>query len=126
MEYHSTPAMSALRRFAAALMIFAVVVASLGSTARELAFGPVVAKISVAELVKPHAGVPKPCRSAVLPGAVNTCPLASLALTGFPTTEPGQTVPDAPVHALLWRIMNSRLPAQCGGPSPYRPPCPIV
>lgn len=126
MEYLSTSTTSRLRRFAAALMIVVVAVASLGSAARELSFGAAGAKAFVAELTKPHAGAPKPCQRAVLPGAVNTCSLVSLNLAGFPAGEPGQIMPDVPVHALLWRIMNSRLPAQCGGSSPYRPPCPIV
>jgi hypothetical protein len=126
MEYLPTSTACALRRYAAALMVIVVVVASWASAAREFSFGPAGAKSFVAELAKPPAGVPKPCQRAVLPGAVNTCPLASFSLAGFPADEPSQIMPNALVHAVLWHVMNSRLPAQCGASSPYRPPCPIV
>jgi hypothetical protein len=126
MEYLPTSTACSLRRLAAALMVVVVVVASWASAARELSFGPAGAKSLAAELAKPHAAVPKPCKRAVLPGAVNTCPLASFSLTGFPADEPGQITPNKPVRAVLWHIMNSRLPAQCGASSPYRPPCPLV
>ena len=126
MEYLPTPMTCSLRRYAAVLMVIVVAVASWASAAREFSFGPAGAKSFVAELAEPHNGVPRPCQRAVLPGAVNTCPLASFSLASFPADEFGQIMPNTPVHAVRWHIMNSRLPAQCSAPSPYRPPCPIV
>ena len=111
-----------LRRFTAALMVIVVVVASLGSsTGRSL--GPFRGQQSVAEFVKRNTSAPKPCQRAVLPGTINTCPVAGFSVSSIPLDEAAYATPDSAVSSLSWHTMNSQLLAQCSGSSPYRPPC---
>ncbi len=125
MEYQSNPALPLLRRLAAALMLVAFVVTSVGS-AIAASPGLVRGQQAAAELAAPHTSMPRPCHRAVLPGTVNTCPLASLSLNSIPADAPGYATPNPAVRWLAWRIVDYHLAAQCGGSSPYRPPCLIA
>jgi len=121
MEYHLGATSTCLRRLTAALMVLVVVVASVASS------GPVLSSARgqepVSEFIKKSTTKPKPCHRALLPGAVNTCPLAGFSFTSIPADEDIYAVPDSAAGSLSWRIINSRLLAQCSGAPPYRPPC---
>ena len=109
------------RRITAALMVLVLATVSIASS---VAASPAVAASSVfaAAWSGPHKSVPKPCQKGVLPGAINTCPLVAFSINGLPSKDPAAAAPTPVVHALHWRMAHLRLPAQCGAPSPYRPP----
>ncbi|WP_315796172.1 MULTISPECIES: hypothetical protein [unclassified Bradyrhizobium] len=66
---------------------------------------------------------PKPCRKAVLPGMINTCPFAAAGLTAVPANDNPAAQPVAASRTLSWRPYDEALTTQCYGSSPYRPPC---
>lgn len=79
--------------------------------------------VSIASVVKnSQPEFPKPCQKTVMPGAVNTCPLSSFSVSAIPFDGP-ENLFRAASQPALWQMSNSSLPAQCGGFSPYRPPC---
>lgn len=120
-----TTILSLLRGFAAALMITVVTIASLASTVASLS-SAASGQTLTAELAGNRTNVPKPCQKGVLPGAVNTCPLAAFSLNSLPADQPAAKTPDPAVHPLRWHIADARLTAQCGASSPYRPPCHLI
>ncbi|MGJ4946310.1 hypothetical protein ACQR1W_37540 [Bradyrhizobium sp. HKCCYLS1011] len=109
------------RRITAALMVLVLATVSIASS---VAASPAIAatRVSAAAWSGPYQSVPKPCQKAVLPGAINTCPLAAFSVNGLPSNDPGAAAPSPVVHALHWRTAHLRLPPQCGASSPYRPP----
>lgn len=105
------------------MMAVVVLVVSLG-----LATRPVDAEAghhTAAEFVNYRQNVPKPCHKALLPGAVNTCPLSAFSFNAVPS-EGAAYSPTLAGRDVRWRILTASLAAQCGGYSPYRPPCRIV
>ncbi|MGJ4910057.1 hypothetical protein ACQR10_22320 [Bradyrhizobium sp. HKCCYLRH2060] len=66
---------------------------------------------------------PKPCRKAVIPGMINTCPFAAAGLTAVPASDSGAAQPVAASRTLSWRPYDEALTTQCDASSPYRPPC---
>lgn len=125
MGYQPSTILSRLRGLAAVLMIAVLTAISLASTvalSSSAAFG----RIETAEWDGGHNSTPKPCQRAVLPGAVNSCPLAGFNLNSLPADQSAAKTPDAAVHTLHWHVADARLNAQCGVSSPYRPPSRLV
>lgn len=110
------------QRAAAALMVVVVFVASFAIAAREPSAELSRKGPPVSEFVNYSISVPKPCQKAVVPGAVNACSLSNISFNAIPAAELDYAIPAA-LHIPHWRISNSSLRAQCGGFSPYRPPC---
>jgi len=110
------------RRCIAGLMVLVVFVASFALAAREPALAMSAKGRTVVEMTTSGKHLPKPCQKMVLPGAVNTCPLASFTFNFIPTVD-ADTAVSALVTAAPWQLSNSSLSAQCCGFSPYRPPC---
>lgn len=108
------------RRFAAALVAVAMLATSLAMPPRALA-SVGGNDLVQSEFVGYDRSVPKPCRKAVVPGAVSTCSVvivaSLLAADGF--ASPALKSPGA----ADWRMGDGSLAPQCGGFSPYRPPC---
>lgn len=123
MHCRSTTARMRFRRAASLLMAVVVLVASLGIATRGAsAEGWPHAAV---EFVNYQQNVPKPCQKALLPGAVNTCPLSGFSLNAIPTD--GAAYSEAhTVCDVRWQFRNTSLVAQCGDGSPYRPPCRTV
>jgi len=109
------------RRLTAALLVLVLITVSIASS---LVASPAVAATtaSAVSLSAAHGSVPKPCHKAVLPGAINTCPLAAFGVNGLPTHDSGTVALPPAVHSLRWQIAHLRRAAQCGAASPYRPP----
>ncbi|WP_315721978.1 MULTISPECIES: hypothetical protein [unclassified Bradyrhizobium] len=72
---------------------------------------------------RPATSAPKPCRKAVLPGTMNSCPFAGAGLTAIPAEEDATAQPVATSRTLAWRSYEEALATQCQASSPYRPPC---
>ncbi len=110
-----------IRRMTAALLVLVLSLASLLGT-----FNSASASNSGPREISEWSGsttaAPKPCKRAVLPGAVNTCPFAGLSLTAVPANESDTVRPFPAVQVVTWRPHNDVLPAQCNASSPYRPP----
>ncbi len=115
-----------VRRLAAALMVVALAVASFGGLKAEPSLGPARGHESVVKIVNPDKGADKPCQRAVLPGTVNSCQLANAGFAGIPGGDLSCSLPDLAARGLRWGVADSRLSAQCGGSSLYRPPCSIA
>jgi hypothetical protein len=109
------------RRSLAALVALVVFIASVPVVAQAAvsAGSNDVRVAAVAENAKTKA--PKPCQKSVIPGTVNTC-LSSFSISAIPAAGPEHPL-RATSQGAPWRMSNSLLPAQCGGFSPYRPPC---
>ena len=112
-----------LRRLSAMLLAVVVAISSLGGVARQAPAGPAHGQTSLAGFVKLRTTTIKPCQKAVLPGAATTCLLANMNAGSPPASDTGHGAPERAVIALRWYPMDSRLAAQCGASSPYRPPC---
>lgn len=125
MRHRPTTILPLLHGFAAALMIAVVTVASVASTVASLSSAASGQSLT-AELAGNRTNAPKPCQKGVLPGAVNTCPLAAFSLNSLPADEPAAKTPDPAAHSLRWHVADTRLTAQCGASSPYRPPCSLA
>ena len=106
----------------AVVLAIVVFVGSLTIGGRESAADQVRGSSGVGEFVNYGKTAPAPCRKALLPGAVNTCPFSNLSLVAIPTIKPDHAVP-AMLTFAHWGLRNTTLPAQCSGFSPYRPPC---
>ncbi len=115
-----------LRRLAAAVVVVALAVSSFGGLKAEPSLGPAPGHESVAKIVNPDKDAHKPCQRAVLPGAANSCQLANTGFAGIPCGDLSCSLPDLAVQGLRWGVADSRLSAQCGGSSLYRPPCSIA
>lgn len=113
------------RRLAAALMAIVMFMASFAVTAREPVPQTSAGRVAMSAFVTYGKNVRKPCQKSVVPGTVNLCPLSSFNLTAIPTAAPDYAIP-ASLEDAHWRVSSSSLPPQCGGLSPYRPPCAIV
>ena len=107
-----------LRRATAAVIVAVLALASFGLTAPTRGF----AGQAVFELVNPRVKAAKPCQKALLPGEINTCQVSG-GVNSLAGSAPNQNGPDPAVRTLSWHMSSFRLPAQCSGPSPYRPPC---
>lgn len=121
MRAQTTTVPPTIRRMTAALLVLVLSLASLLGT-----LNPASASNSgrgeIAEWSGSTIAAPKPCKRAVLPGTVNTCPLAGLSLTAVPANESGTVQPLPAIQVVTWRPHNDVLPAQCNASSPYRPP----
>ena len=116
----SRPAAFAARLTAALLVLVLMTV----SFASSLVTPPAIAAntMSVVSWSGAHGRVPKPCQKAVLPGGINTCPLAAFSVNGLPTHDSRTVAPRPAAHVLRWQIAHLCRAAQCGAASPYRPP----
>jgi hypothetical protein len=65
---------------------------------------------------------PKPCRKTSFPGALKTCPLSNLNFVAITASKPEHSLPSY-LTVASWGLQNTTVSAQCGGFSPYRPPC---
>lgn len=115
-----------LRRVPALLLAVVVAISLLGGIARQAPAGPAHGQTSLAGFVKLRTTAIKPCQKAVLPGAATTCLLANMNAGSPPANDTRHVAPERAVIALRWHLLNSRLAAQCGASSPYRPPCSLA
>ena len=111
------------RHFAAALMTILVFITSSSISVR----APSAEKslVALSEFVNYSKSAPKPCQKALIPGALTTCSLLNFSLNAVPAAEPEHAIP-ASLTGAHWRMSDTSLQAQCGGFSPYRPPCLIA
>ncbi len=111
-----------IRRLTAMLMVLVITLAPLIGTSSS-ASARAGSQLASAEKSGMAQNLPKPCKRAALPGALNTCPFAGLGLTAIPAGESIAAQPFPIVQAVAWGARNDALPPQCGASSLYRPPC---
>ena len=118
-----------LRRIVSAafsvVLTLAVFLGTLPAGSPEFSIDPASGNHAASEFINYDKSVPKPCRKALLPGALNPCPLSAFSLVAIPADEPDHTVARQQKVA-HWSVKNIKLYAQCDRFSPYRPPCPSV
>jgi hypothetical protein len=110
------------RRALAALMTLVVFATSFAVATREPARAMPSVGRAVVAMTTSGKYRPKPCQKIVLPGTVNTCPLAGFSFNFIPAVAADYAVATM-ITAAQWRLSHSSLVAQCSGFSPYRPPC---
>jgi hypothetical protein len=125
MEPVSSRGRARFRRFTAPLMAIVIVLASFAVSPRDPLPQSPAGGDAVGAFMAYGKSLPKPCQKRVVPGVVSLCPLSSFSLAAIPAVAPDHAVP-ASLRDAPWRMSNSPLPPQCGGLSPYRPPCPIA
>lgn len=107
------------------VLTLAVFLGPLAASSQEFSIDPVNGNHAASEFINYDKSVPKPCRKALLPGALNPCPLSVFSLVAIPADEPDHTV--ARLQKVThFSVKNIKLYAQCDRFSPYRPPCPSV
>jgi hypothetical protein len=110
-----------IRRLTAALMVLVLTLAPLFGASGSASASTRVH--TAAEGARTESSTPKPCKKVVLPGAINTCPFASVSFTAVPADESLTQRPLPTIRALAWRPGNDARPSQWDLSSPYRPPC---
>ncbi|BAM88174.1 conserved exported hypothetical protein [Bradyrhizobium oligotrophicum S58] len=112
-----------MRRLVAALIVLVMSLAPMLGTFDAAAATSSGNGITAQHWSRTTTSVPKPCKKAVLPGTVNTCPFAGASFTAFPADDGATAQPVAATRTLSWRPYDDALAAQCNASSPYRPPC---
>ena len=112
-----------MRRLVAALVVLIMSLAPLLGTFDAAAATSSRNGITVQQWSRTITSAPKPCKRAVLPGTINTCPFAAASFTAFPADDSATAQPVAVTRTLSWRPHDDALAAQCNASSPYRPPC---
>ena len=112
-----------MRRLAAALIAIVIGLAPLLGAFEPAAAATAGRADAVRHWSGAQADMPKPCKKAVLPGAISTCPFAGAGVTALPPSEDLTAQPIAAARTLTWRPHDAALSTQCHASSPYRPPC---
>ncbi|MGJ4882274.1 hypothetical protein [Bradyrhizobium sp. HKCCYLRH1065] len=110
------------RRLIAALIALVLSLAPLLGTF-EVATADAGAGAGAHQWSRTTTSAPKPCRKAVIPGMINTCPFAAAGLTAVPASDNPAAQPVAASRTLSWHAYDEALTTQCHASSPYRPPC---
>ncbi|MGC2774280.1 MAG: hypothetical protein WA418_01445 [Bradyrhizobium sp.] len=112
-----------MRRFAAAMIAIVMSLAPLLGALESAAAATAGKADAARQLSRTRTDAPKPCKKAVLPGTINTCPFAGAGVTAIPTSDGATAQPVAALQMLTWRPHDDALSTQCHASSPYRPPC---
>ncbi len=111
------------RRLVAALVAVVMSLAPLLGTLDAATAAMATGKATAQNWSRAATSAPKPCKKAVLPGTINSCPYAGAIFTAIPADENATAQPVAASRTLTWRRYDDALATQCDASSPYRPPC---
>ena len=109
------------RRFAAAFVAVVMLATSFAMPTRSFAFDTGNTPVQ-GQFANHDKSVPKPCRKAILPGTGSACSVVTVGISPLAADAVASPAPETSGDA-VWRMGDVSLAPQCGGFSPYRPPC---